>query len=326
MRICVLGKRGSIVGWMEGVVMAWRRAGHLVMPAIFRDPRLHPRLERMLFSPRIGEPAAAALLRRVRAFAPDLIVAVDAFSTPLSLLERLRRAPGLPPLFGWVGDLFGDYAAERAPYFDAIGYTDSGLVSLHAERGLRAEAFYLPHAANAALGAGAVPARPRRTDMVFVGNPTPLRLALLRQLRQPVALLGPGWGTLGDSVHEVQLRRVPLAGLGAVYRAHAAVLNIRNETHVLAGLNQRNFDPFLCGAAVVSDRQPDLERCFDPKLEVAVWDEPAEVDAISARLRCEPGWAAAMAERGRRRVLAEHTYAARLETFARLAGVTVASQ
>jgi hypothetical protein len=320
MRICVLGKRGSIIGWLDGAVAAWRAAGHTVLPAIFRDARLHPALERALFSPRIGAPRAGVLARRVRAFGPELIVAVDAFSTPVSLLDRLRATPGLPPLIGWVGDRFGDYARERAPYFAAIGYTDSGLLAVHAEMGLRSDAFFLPHAAREVAGGAVATAGPRAAKMVFVGNPTPQRLATLSALREPVALHGPGWGGMQGGVHEVNVHRVPLDGLAALYCAHAAVLNMRNETHVLAGLNQRNFDPFLCGAAVVTDMQPDLQRCFDAESEVLVWREPAEIDAISVRLRQEPDWAAAVAERGRRRVLAEHTYEARLASLARLAG------
>jgi spore maturation protein CgeB len=94
------------------------------------------------------------------------------------------------------------------------------------------------------------------------------------------------------------VHRVASAELGALYRGHAAALNMRNEQHVLGGLNQRNFDPFLCGAAVATDPQPDLERCFEPGREVLVWHEPAEIDATSERLRREPGWAAAVAEGG----------------------------
>jgi spore maturation protein CgeB len=319
MRICVLGKRGSIIGWLDGAVAAWREAGHAVLPAIFRDARLHPALERALFSEVLGAPRAAALARRVAEFAPDLIVAIDAFSTPPSLLRRLRATPGLPAPFGWVGDTFGAYARERAPHFAGIGYTDSGLVALHAEMGLAAEAFYLPHAARPMpddVSAGA-----RAEKLIFVGNPTPQRLATLAALREPVVLYGPGWGDFRDGVHEAHVERVSPERLGALYRGHTGVLNMRNETHVLAGLNQRNFDPFLAGAAVATDPQPDLQRCFAPGTEVLVWREPAEIDAISLRLRREPGWAAVIAARGRRRVLAEHTYAARLATLARLARV-----
>ena len=255
-------------------------------------------------------------------FAPDLMVAIDAYSAPLSLLGRLRAAPGLPPLLGWVGDRFSDYARERAPFFAVIGYTDSGLVAAHAAMGLATQAFYVPHAANATFAGAVAATGPRVPKLLFIGNPTPGREATLRQLREPVVLYGPGWGAFRSGAHEVHAYRIPLEDVGALYGAHAAVLNMRNETHVLAGLNQRNFDPFVCGAAVgTSDKQPDLERCFEPGTEVLVWREPAEIDAISVRLRREPDWAAGVAARGRRRVLAEHTYAARLASFARLAGV-----
>lgn len=320
MRICVLGKRRSVTGWLEAAATAWRHAGHDVLTVNFRDSRLHPALERALFSPGIGAPRAAVLARRVRAFTPDLIVAIDAFATPGSLLERLRAAPGLPPLFGWVGDEFGDDAAERAAAFAAIGYTDSGFVAVHERLGLRAEAFYLPHAANSMLTNDAAPGGPRSPRMVFIANRTPLRLATLQRLREPVVLHGAGWQPMRGSIHELHIHRVPTEGLAAIYRAHAATLNIRNETHVLAGLNQRNFDPCLCGAAVATDPQADLDRCFEPGAEVLVWRNSGEIDEISARLRREPGWAASIAERGRRRVLADHTYAARLHSFTTRAG------
>jgi spore maturation protein CgeB len=319
MRICVLGKRGSIIGWVEGAVAGWRAAGHTVMPAIYREPLLHPALERALFSEALGAPRAVLLARRIRAFQPDMIVAPDAFSAPPSLLERLSRSPGMPPMLGWVGDLFGEGARSAARYFAAIGYTDSGLVTLHEDMSLPADAFYLPHAANPLLEHSAAFAAPRQPRMVFVANPTPERLRTLRALRQPVVLVGPGWRQARGGAHEVHPRRVPPRKVGELYRTHAAVLNIRNETHVLNGLNQRHFDAPLCGAALLSDPQPDLETCFDVGTEVLVWREPAEIDAVSARLRREPAWARRVAENGRRRVLAEHSYAARLLSFIRIA-------
>jgi cyanophycinase-like exopeptidase len=59
----------------------------------------------------------------------------------------------------------------------------------------------------------------------------------LRQLRAPVVLYGGGWGVLPDTIHDIHPQRVPLGRLAQIYHAHPAVLNIRNETHVLAGLN-----------------------------------------------------------------------------------------
>jgi spore maturation protein CgeB len=323
MRICVLGKRGSVVGWVEGAVAGWRTAGHTVLPVIYRDTRMFPALEQALFSELVGAPRAVLLARRIRAFAPDLIVAPDAFSAPPSLLARIRRIPDPPPMIGWVGDLFGEPARQRAAYFDAVGYTDSGLVALHSDMSLPTDAFFLPHAANPLLGEGEWTGAKRRPRLVFVGHPTPERLATVRALRQPVDLHGPGWDVVRGGVHVVNARRIPLGRVGSLYRAHAAVLNIRNEKHVLNGLNQRHFDAFLCGAALISDPQTDLDHCFDIGSEVVVWREPAEIDAISARLRSDPDWAARLAANGRKRVLAEHTYAARLLSLIRIARIAV---
>jgi spore maturation protein CgeB len=84
-------------------------------------------------------------------------------------------------------------------------------------------------------------------------------------------------------------------------------------------LNQRHFDPYLAATPVVSDDLPDLTRCFDPGTEVLVYRDAEELNELYARLRRDPGFAAAIGERGRRRVLAEHTYAHRLATLLRTA-------
>jgi len=64
MRVCVLGKRGSVIGWVDGAVAAWRGGGPGVMAALFRDARLHPARGRARFSVRIGAPRAAGRARR----------------------------------------------------------------------------------------------------------------------------------------------------------------------------------------------------------------------------------------------------------------------
>ena len=86
----------------------------------------------------------------------------------------------------------------------------------------------------------------------------------------------------------------------------------------MAGLNQRHFDPYMAATPVLSDDQPDLSRCFELGREVLVYRDAAELDDIHARLQREPRYAAATGDRGRRRVLAEHTYAHRLDTLAKL--------
>jgi spore maturation protein CgeB len=154
--------------------------------------------------------------------------------------------------------------------------------------------------------------------MVFVANPTPHRRALVRRVKTPLRLYGPGWASLGPSHHEVVARRISMDDVGRIYAGHFASLNIMNEANVLSGLNQRNFDPCLFGAAVVSDDQPDLGLCFEVGREALRYRSAEELDALYGRLLSDPEAARTIGEAGRRRVLAEHTYGHRIEALAKM--------
>jgi spore maturation protein CgeB len=221
-------------------------------------------------------------------------------------------------LIGWVGDRFSTADREAAALLDAVAYTDSGLLALHAELGFASRAMLLPHAANPRLDPG-MSDRPRRDPtMVFVANPTPYRREVVGEVRTPMQLYGPAWTPFPGIDHRIQPRRIGVEELGLIYRRHLAVLNIRHEHNVLAGLNQRHFDPYLAATPVVADAQADLSYCFDPGREILVYQDTDELNDLYARLQREPECAAAIGEAGRRRVLAEHTYGHRLTALARL--------
>ncbi|MGI9170641.1 MAG: glycosyltransferase family protein [Caulobacteraceae bacterium] len=318
MKILLLGKRASITRWLEACASAWRADGHEVRVEAWRDPRIHPAVERVLLNERLGAPLAAAIVRRTRRFAPELIVAIGAYHFPATVLEPLAALPGRPPMIGWVGDRFGAEAAGAAGLFDAMAYTDSALLALHRRLGWRSGALYLPHAVDpGAAGAGLVSAL-RDQRMVFIANPTVGRRRIVAALASPISIHGPGWKPVPGVDHQIDRRRVRPGALLPLYRAHLAALNVRNEHNVLAGLNQRNFDPYLVETPVLSDAQGDLERCFDPGREVLVWRDVDELEALYGGLRADPGRAAAVGAQGRRRVLADHTYARRLQAIVNL--------
>lgn len=254
----------------------------------------------------------------IRRFSPDLILAVGPYSMPGIILQRIAAIPGRPPIIGWVGDTFSAEDARVAASLDAIGYTDSGMLALHQEWNLPCRAAYVPHAANPRLAPTGSSSTPPRNLITFVANPTDQRRALVRQVRTSIVLYGPGWGSEPPSHHEIHARFVGIAELATIYASHLAALNIRHERNVLLGLNQRHFDPYLAATPVVSDAQPDLERCFEPGREVLVYRDAGELNEIYARLQTDPATAAAIGERGRQRVLAEHTYARRLEQLMKL--------
>lgn len=320
MRVFVLGKRGSIVHLAEDSVAGFRAAGHDVRLGITRDPRLNRSLDALLTSRRLGVPRAVLIMRAIARFAPELIVTISPYLMPLSILERVSAMPGRAPLVGWVGDRFGAEVRAIAELHDAVAYSDTGLLALHREFGFRPRAAYLPYAANPRLVLGVPGPQERRPELVFVASPTALRREIVGQIAVPITLYGEGWRASGPVAHRIDARRVGVAELARIYHSYLAVLNIRNEVNVLGGLNQRHFDPYLAATPVLSDDQPDIARCFEPGREMLVYRNGAELNESYARLKREPDWALGMGEQGRRRVLAEHTYAHRLDSLVRLGG------
>lgn len=303
MKVFLLGRQGSVNQWLEDAAGGLRAAGHEVAVGHVRRPRIPIAIERTLH-PAMG----AALARRIASEAPDLILAIGGFHVPAPILEPIAALKGRAPLAGWVGDAFEAAAEDVARLYELVGYTDTALAARAAELGF-GDGLFLPHAADPS---GDWPqAQSREARMVFVANPTPLRRAVTAALSRPMLLVGPGW-TRDDGPHERLARRAPPQRVRALYGAHAAALNIRNEEHVLAGLNQRSFAPALAGAALVADAQPDLELCFEPGREVFVWRDLGELEDQYQRILAEPAEAARVAAAARRRVLAEHTFAQRL--------------
>ncbi len=316
MKVLLLGKIRNITGWLEGCALGLRMAGHEVRIGVTRDPALAPVLDRALLSRRLGQPRAMGVARAIRRFAPDLILGVLSYTIPRDLLEVVAALPGRPPLVGWVGDVFGEAQRRSAELFDLIAYTDTAMVELHRRLGFRTPSVFLPHAANPRMARLARTVDAPERKMVFVANPTPHRRALIRQVRTPLRIFGPGWASLGPTHHEVIARRLDMDEVGQVYAGHFATLNVMNEANVLSGLNQRNFDPCLFGTAVVADHQPDLELCFEVGRETLSYRTAEELDEVYDRLLRAPEAARAVGEAGRCRVLAEHTYGHRIEALA----------
>ena len=315
MRVFVLGKPREVTHWSEDCLAGFEAGGHQVALGVTRDARIGAGLERLLMTGWTGAIPVRRILAAIRAFRPDLILAVRAFATPLPILEQVAAMPGRPPLLGWVGDGFS--AADRpvADLFDAVAYTDTGMVVRHRALGFKSQANYLPHAARPG---GSGREGPRRERMVFVANPTAHRRALVGRLTQTMVLYGPAWTACPGIDHEIHARRVGAEELADIYRGHLAVLNIHHEDNVLDGLNQRHFEPCLAGTPVVTDDQADLSLCFEPGREMLVYRDLAELNDLHARVLRDPAWGLAIGAAGQRRVLAEHQYGHRLAALAKL--------
>lgn len=322
MNLLLLGKTGGITRWTEDLAQDLRLSGHAVTVMPTRNPWLHKSLERFLLSPAIGSPLAELLVRQMRRRRPDMVLAVGALDQfPLVLFQHLSAAKQRPPLIAWIGDIFAEHHAPLANLFDIVAYTDTGLLSLHNRFGFKSQGAYVP--LGATRGTGAVSrAVSRAPELAFVAAPAANRRELLAQIADPVAIFGPGWQDANELAHHKRHPvRIDERELAEIYARHIGVLNIRNGGLVINGLNQRHFAPYIQSTPVITDAQPDIPHCFDPGDDILVYHDAAELRAIQARLRHDPGLAALIGVAGQRRVLAQHTYAHRLDTIAALAGI-----
>ncbi len=318
MRVLLFGKTRNVARLVEDPAEDLRLAGHEVSVFPYRATKLTKTLDPWFLSERLGVPLAILLQRRIEAFRPDLIVAFGPYHwLPRAVFGRLKHRP---PMVAWIGDLFGPDMADTAALFDVVAYTDTGMLELHKRFDFQSTGTFLPLAATR----GATARASTRIDrLAFVASATAHRRALLAQVTEPIALFGPDWPKAPELAHHIRDgRKIGGKELATIYAAHLGALNIRHEHNVINGLNQRHFAPYIVGTPVVADAQGDIERCFDPGHEIFIYRDAAELSAIQAELRTNPGKAREVGLAGQRRVLAHHTYAHRIETIAALAGVT----
>ena len=316
-RILLLGKRGSLVLWLENLYRACSQLGHATHVFAVNGDTLGSRL-RAKWQGRDGSATAdwmlARFARALANFQPDLVIVAGAFGVPLDYYQILHDLPRRPWIAGLVGDRFSRDSRERADYCDRLYFTDTCFFRDAEAAGFAMSVRYLPLAVDPELfrpNQG-----PRISEMLFVASRTEFREAVARGLDTPARIIGTDWSGLArDGFHRVSNRKISRAHLIRLYQRHAAVLNVRNEANVEHGLNQRSFEPLACGAVVLNDDLPDLPRCFEPGREILVYQDREELNALAARLRREPAFGTRIAEAGRRRVLAEHTYSHRVQTI-----------
>ncbi len=317
MRILVIGKRGSMTNWVEEALDGFAAGGHDVHYFSTRVAFVNKHIE-LLFRPYLISRIEKKIAKARLSF--DLILAICPEKMLPALLEAVAAVPHRPPLLGWVGHSMSETQAPALNLFDGLGYTDTAYIDQHKQFGLTPSAAYIPHAADLTLSA--VARQSPNPQLVFVGGGCAYRRSILAPLKHSVALYGPAWKDRSAvAQHECNPRRIYRRELGPVYARYAGTLNFRNEGLVVNGLNQRHFTPAALGLLSVTDAQKDLELCFDPGREALVYKTPAQLDDICNELKRHPAWAEEIAQRGRARTLAHHTYGKRLDSFGALAGI-----
>jgi spore maturation protein CgeB len=252
----------------------------------------------------------ASLRGAVAAFRPDLILVVSA-TTPDAMVAFLGEVKGDARLFCW----FGDDPSKRPGLFGAIDHgfvTDSAHLAALSEAGI-GNVSYLAFAASPAHhfpDPGPGPAH----DLVFVGDRSPEREALLTPLAgHDLGHYGPGWNRAADPALRRHARPgfVDLPRWRRLYANAVLCLNVHQRV-CRAGTNMRSYEIPACGGSALIEWKDDLARDFVSGEEITTFRDPEELAEAAARLLADPSAARKVADAGRARVLAEHTYAHRV--------------
>jgi len=150
-------------------------------------------------------------------------------------------------------------------------------------------------------------------DVLFVGNTRGVRRTMIEWLvptKMDLAIYGRGWARqIGASPH-IRGEHIPNDQVHRWYASAAVVLNDHwPDMREHGFLSNRLYDALAAGAFVVSDAVPGVEEEFDGGVVTA--DSGGKLRATIHAALGDPAWRRRIAERGRRAVLARHTFAVR---------------
>ena len=280
--------------------------------------------------------ACGTLVERAVLLKPDLVVAMKGTRISESALRALKAA-GITTA-AWTMD--DPYELERylywAKHYDMIFTTEPRCLPVYEACGVPFAEF-LPHAHDPAVHKHAPEAAVSpnyASDICFIGAVYPERARLLKGAaailaRHKTVLIG-NWGAHRAELPGVRVLDGFLPEKEAVkfYSGAKIVLNIHRLPGEFAagafdpskigaeGVNSRTFEIAGAGAFQLADAgRGILKKIFKPGSEIETFTSPEELEAKIERYLADAPRRAAIAAAGRKRVLAEHTYALRMKAM-----------
>lgn len=268
-----------------------------------------------------------AILAKVETFEPDLVLALAQAPLSIQALKRLKK-DGVATAMWFVEDfrLF-TYWQAYAPHYDFFAVIQKNDFFLALQQLGVTDVVYLPLAAqpnlHQQLELSSVDQRVFGADVSFMGAGYPNRRMAFRDLvHYDFKLWGTDWD--GDAVLApfVQMGGKRISSEDCVRIFNATKVNINLHSSVQAKelvsggdfVNPRTFEVAACGAFQLVDRRSLMGELF-AEGELAVFESMQELGQLIGYYLARPEERQAMAQRAKARVLAEHTYAARMRTL-----------
>lgn len=317
-------------------VRALRSMGHLV--DVFEAPAFHPAFtalkELSVSSQNLGQlengflqVVSQAIYAKVESFEPDLVLSLAQAPLASQTLRRLRK-DGVATAMWFVEDFrVFTYWKSFAPLYDAFAIIQEDPFFEELEKVGQSNAVYLPLAADPEfhkpMELTIVERRTFGSELSFMGAGYPNRRQAFRQLiKYDFKIWGTEWD--GDPTLESHLqlggRRISSEECVKIFNASRINLNLHSSVHgdqlVSKGdfVNPRTFELAACGAFQLVDERGLLFDLFHSD-ELATFDSMPDLIEKIDHFLAHPGERLEIAQRGREKVLAEHTYAHRMQTL-----------
>jgi spore maturation protein CgeB len=339
MRLLIVGPRW-VGEWTEGVGRAAENLGHHVALFYYLNDDSNPlkdmakrRLPHTLQKAlRVGvnsvKRAQSVLMNRrliaaVRAFQPDALVVLKGETISRETLVTLRTQK-IPLVSWWVDDPFRfPKWLRHFELFDIVFAFDKECVANLKERGLK-HVEYLPCACDPttfypqSLDPADYPLL--NCTVGFVAVYYPERAALLSQMKGlDLGLWGGGWEAAPE-FNELPAGtwrgpRISAADAAKVYNLAKICPNVHHSQTRIGGINTRTFEILASGGFELVDNVPGLAEHFEVGHEIVAYSSPTQFHELTKYYLSHPSERAAIIERGRSRVLRDHTYEKRLEVI-----------
>lgn len=305
-QLLIIGKRNGILHWFEDVLAELPAS---ISHFAINDFGLTGRLLKHWSGPdsaRYQRSVAAALAHTLDLARPSQILVVDRFYLSAEVNAVLAQYSARTAQ--WAGDRFDERLAQNTGIQDFF-FTDTGLLQAGFDMGLSSH--YLPLAAHEPT-VTLLPWQQRTSELLFVGAPSPSRIALLEGIRHPVRVIGPKWPALRNPQVTTLNKRLSLHEVRQLYAQHRFVLNQINSGNLVCGLPARCFDATAHGACLITDEVADLVLNFKPGLEVLVYSHVEQLNEHLLAAIDAPELAETIALAGQERSLNEHLFSHRL--------------
>lgn len=255
------------------------------------------------------------LLAQCRKSRPQLTIVCHDFLFPEEV-RYVKEATGTPVVL-WFPDsisVFNRSYFLNAAY-DALFFKDPYIVHM-LRASVTTPAFYLPECcASGHIGPSLRQRNDYACDIATAGNMYPYRAAFFVNLvGHDVKIWGnpaPAWMDVSSIRHMIQDRFVAYEEKVRVFRSARIVLNSLHPAEIW-GVNARAFEVAAAGAFQLIDWRPGLEQLFRDGIELVSFTGVSDLKKKVAFYLEHPELREGIAERGRLRAIAEHTYEKRL--------------